>query len=84
MEITVTKNYHGYVSVRDYLLQECIDKNDKLVINHDKQKMTLVGDGLKTGIVLCPIVFCSDYNSGQEYTLVDFKFKPDQRGPNGS
>lgn len=77
MTIEVLKQYGKYVSVRDYLVSECIDLQENLVIWHDNKH------------IVVPFLFLSKklIQSGKNkplrskfnkktYRLIDFIWKP--------
>ena len=74
MNIKVNRLFNGIASVRDYIVQECKDKEEKLVILCNDQKMTVNFD---KAFQISSRKFKSKFND-MEYQLVDFKFIPDQ------
>jgi hypothetical protein len=78
MNIRVDKNYHGYTSVRDYIVDGCISRNESLIINHKGEDMTVPVERLRTAKQLHTRPMQSKYKPGQVYELVDFKFISDK------
>lgn len=77
MEVNVTKvNSRGTVGVRDYLVNQAIEKHENLKIILDDQTMTIKPDDLKKGDV-GNVDYQSDY-SGKTYRIVYFQWKPNR------
>ena len=77
MKRTVKKLYRGHVSVRDYIVKECMEKQENLIISYKGQTMTILFDKLQTGKKLTQSSFNSQFNT-QNYELIDFPFKADK------
>lgn len=73
----VDKNFNGYTSVRDYIVDGVIKRGDGLIIVHNGKAMTLIPEEVKNAKQFHTIKFESKVHPGQEYSLVDFKFIPD-------
>jgi hypothetical protein len=74
-KVKVRKLFKGFVSIRDYVVQTCIRKNQKLVVEYESQKMTLSVEDLKNKFQIHKRVFQSEYSKKYNtYQLLDFKF----------
>ena len=73
----VKKTWNGLVSVRDYIVKDCIDKNDSLCIIYKDKSMTIPANELKDRAFQCHKTdIRSKFNSGT-YQLYDFKWEID-------
>lgn len=77
MKRTVKKIFRGHVSVRDYIVRECMEKEEDLIICFKGQRMTIPLNKLHTGKKLTSISFNSLYGT-KDYELIDFPFKADK------
>lgn len=77
MKCTVKKLYKGHVSIRDYVIQKCKDKQEDLIVSYKYWTMTIPFSELDKGIKMTIDEFSSQYNNTQCYTLIDFPFKAD-------
>lgn len=77
MKIKVSKNWHGYVSVRDFKIDKARDKGEDLIILHDGRQMTIPHANLDKGKIVTKEIV-SKIN-GKKYNLVDFLWNPDDR-----
>lgn len=75
-KVTVKKLWHGYVSVRDYIITEAIKAHQNLIVYFNNQHMTIPYTELHKGIEN-EDVFKSKQKFGQTYRLVDFNWRPD-------
>ena len=78
MQVEVKKLFHGYVSVRDYLVEQAKNRGEDLVIIHGPKKMTVPYKKLLDSKALIKSVHQSKFNPSQSYTLIDFKWEPDE------
>lgn len=76
MEYTAKKLFNGFASVRDYIVKDCIEKRESLVIVYKGDKMTIPFEFL-TEWQLHKKEFKSKYGTGN-YTLYDYKFIDDE------
>lgn len=74
----VDKNFKGYTSVRDYIVDDAIKRGEGLIIIHKGKFMTIELEELKHAKQFHTTKFESKFKPGQEYCLVDFKFIPDE------
>ena len=76
----VKKMFKGFVSVRDYIIKKCADRNEELVIIHKGKRMTVPVKVLKNldYFQIHRTKFASKYKDGQTYELCDFVFQPDK------
>lgn len=76
------KLLNGYVSIRDYVITECLSRNQSILVKYEGEKMLLTPeDLLKKRVQFHGISFQSKYDS-RSYTLVDYKFVvPDKPKP---
>ncbi len=75
--ITVKKKYEGIISVRDYIINECIRKDISLKIKFGKESMVLTPKELvNSKIQLTKRFFTSGFN-GKSYYLYDYRWRPD-------
>lgn len=77
-EFTVEKLYRNHASIRDYIVKECITKNEPLMIHYKKETMTVSVETLKEQFQFHQQNFRSKFKQGQSYQLVDFFFFTDQ------
>ena len=78
MKIKVKKLFCGHLSVRDYIVQKCIDKKEDLVINFNNRIMTVSLEILKQSkSKFCQFAFNSQYRENFKYKLIDFPFIAD-------
>lgn len=77
MKKRVRKTIYGCVSLRDYIVEECIAKNEDLTIQYGEKEMTIpasiVGEvGRKSTV--CK----SKYPPYDSYQLINFNWRPDE------
>jgi hypothetical protein len=75
-KIKVKRLYKGFASVRDYIVQDCIDKKKSLQITCGSEVMTISWDNLYKFCQLNKQPFESKY-SNRKYVLYDYYFKSD-------
>jgi hypothetical protein len=79
MRKEVTKLYHGTkVSVRDYEVEECIRRNEPMVITHKGEKMTMSLEDLKTKRVGISQKQISKIKGAKDYYMFDYLWEPDE------
>lgn len=74
MEIQVKKIWFGSVSVRDYVVKECFERGENLVIRHQGRVMTIPHSELKSGR-RNKMKNVSRFKD-QVYDLIDFPWRP--------
>lgn len=77
MEVNIKKLFNGHVSVRDYMVRQCVAKGENLTIIHENQKMTVPLSVIKNPQQLFKTEIQSKY-SNATYQLYDFKWKPER------
>jgi len=75
MTTTVKKTHEGNISVRDYIVQEAIKREENLTVCYGDESMVIAYHELKSGRVF-PVIFESKF--GASYRLVDFPWVPGQ------
>ena len=78
MRKEIKKLYKGNVEVRDYDVQECIDKNQTFTIIHDGDAMTLSSEELITKRVGISKTFESKIAGAKSYKLYGYEWNPDE------
>ena len=77
-KFTVKKLFLGHVSIRDYIVKECQDKQKDLLIKYEDQEMLVPCQELQ----YCSSRFYTETikskTGGKDYKLIDFKFKPNK------
>lgn len=76
MKITVKKLWHDCISIRDYVVNKAINDREAIEVYYDNKKMTLYPHDLRLQGKLTNVKSRSKF-SGQEYSLIDFPWKPD-------
>jgi hypothetical protein len=76
MKYKATKTYKGFVSIRSNIVEKAIAKDKGIVVEYNKQFMTIPHNYLKRAGQLHTKSFKSKYNEG-EYFLYDFFFCDD-------
>lgn len=76
MRTAVKKIYKGFVSVRSYIVEECIKNRQNLLITVGKLQMSVPFEEVCNGFQLHRIKFQSQYKKSQKYELVEFLWKP--------
>ena len=76
-QVTVKKLFLGHVSIRDYIVNQCLNKGMGIVVKFDKRKMTISYDQLKNKKQITKQLFSSKYGT-KDYQLYDFPFVPDE------
>ena len=77
MKKPVKKLYMGRAEVRDYNVQECIDKNENFQIQFEDDVMTLTPEELTTKLKSKSQRFESKMD-GKSYVLYGYNWEPDQ------
>jgi hypothetical protein len=77
MKYKVKKQFNGYVSVRDYIIQKSTKKREPLIIEYLGKIMTIPLNQLQSPYQLHKHIFKSKFTN-KEYELIDFKFIPDK------
>jgi hypothetical protein len=77
MKLSVKKLYLGRAELRDYNVKDCIEKNENIQIEYEKNVMTLSPSELKTKLVNISQTFESK-NGGKSYKLYAYKWNPDE------
>jgi hypothetical protein len=72
----VKKIWNGFVSVRDYVVEDCVKNNLDLVILLDNQSMTIKCSDLSNPLNIIKREFISKFD-GRPYKLYDFRWVPD-------
>lgn len=73
--IRINRLWRDLVSIRDYVVQDCIKKNHSVRVLYGEKSMTLTPKDLRKGFqTLGNKKFNSKY--GGKYELVDFKWLP--------
>lgn len=70
------KLYNGLASLRDYEVTNAINDGG-IVLEYEGKKMTLSPDELQRGFQCHKKEIHSKFNQDQTFTLVDFRFTPD-------
>lgn len=81
MKYSVKKTWHGHVSVRDYIIKKCRDREEDLIIDYNGEEMTVPWKSLSNPRILNPKKIKSKYRG--EYTLYDFKWEPENKSQLG-
>jgi len=76
-KVNVTKIYKGYVSVSNFIVEECIAAKETLVITYNKKKMTIPFEKLNIHVQLSTRIYHS--SDGKSYKLYDYLFVPDEK-----
>ena len=75
--VKIRKLWHGFASVRSYIVDEVKTKKQALVIIFKNEKMTIpyykLSEGMKNDFKIK-----SKQKLGQTYDLIDFDWKPDK------
>ena len=76
MRKKVTNLYKDiFVGLRDYDVNECISKNEDMVVDYEGDRMTIPLDDLTKKMVMKTHVFKSKYD--KDYRLYCYTWKPD-------
>lgn len=72
MNVKVKKVWMGHVSVRDYIVDQCLDRKEDLTVEFDGTHKTYPFTSLNNHLANCSKnTFISKYD-GKKYTLIDF------------
>ena len=74
--VKVKKIYCGCVSIRDYVIKDCIKEGKGICVHFRKEKMTISVEALKNNIQFHGQNFVSKFGS-KPYQLYDYRFIPD-------
>lgn len=81
-KMLIKRLIYGYASVRDYIVQEAIDKDWTLIlevnVNGQKETMTLPPKRLKRAIPILTNRFFHSKFDDRSYQLIDFKWVKDK------
>ena len=75
MRYKVKKLFNGVASIRDYIIDKCLDSECDLIVEFEDKEMTVPLSDLDSPFQLHEREFISKYN-GTKYKLYDFKFVP--------
>ena len=75
MRYKVKKLFNGFASIRDHIIDKCLDSECDLIIEFEDKEMTVPLSDLDNPFQLHERDFISKYN-GTKYKLYDFKFVP--------
>ena len=75
MRYKVKKLFNGFASIRDHIIDKCLDSECDLIIEFEDKEMTVPLSDLDSPFQLHEREFISKYN-GTKYKLYDFKFVP--------
>ena len=75
MKIIIKKLYKDCADIRNYDVQNCINKNENIEIIHGVDIMVLTPKELKHDVVSVSKIFPSK-NGGREYRLVSYMWNP--------
>lgn len=79
MEKLIRKLYKGCIELRDYDVQECIQKNLNMKVRYGGEIMTLSPADLSNRMVRkSPTVFKSKILGGKDYKLCAYEWEPDE------
>lgn len=76
MEIRLKKLWKGMADVRDYAVQECLDKNHSLRITYDGEVMVLTPHELKNSVKFISKPIKSNFDG--EYRLYSYTWNPNE------
>lgn len=72
MKVTVTKNYHGVLSVREYQYEKAIKSGEDLIIVHNGEEFVIPNKEIKERGKPSNVAPVSKFN-GRSYRLIDFR-----------
>lgn len=67
----------GHVSVRDYIIEKCVENKQGVAIIFNGRTMTIPYEAMKNKFQFHQQKFQSKFND-KKYELIDFKFIPDE------
>ena len=76
MKVKVTKTYKGWVELRDYDVQNCIDKKESITVVYGDGKMTLSPEELQNNVANTSALMKSK-TGGKDYHLIAYEWNPD-------
>lgn len=78
MKTKIKKLFCGHASVRDYIVQKCINKNEALIVVYNNRIMTVPITALKLAkSKFHGLRFYSQFKYNTSYKLLDFPFISD-------
>lgn len=75
MNVTIKKLFHGFASIRDYLVIKAVKNRENIIVYYNTQHMTIPFNKLDQGFENKNI-FISKHD-GKEYKLIDYDWIPD-------
>ncbi len=79
-EITLRKIWKRTISIRGYIVRDCIDKNESLTVRIGDEFMIFSPRDLEEKrFKMTKREFSSKYNPVQQYDLVDYQWKPERK-----
>ena len=78
MERSINKLYRNRAEVRDYDVQDAIRKNEKFVIKHNGETMTLSPSDLQNKLVFRSTNIFKSKMGGKDYRLCAYDWIPDE------
>jgi len=76
--ITIKKLYRNHVSIRDYIVEKAITKNEPIKVKYKNQIMVITSERLSTRFQLTNQSFQSQHKENTSYKLYDFLFIPNE------
>ena len=76
MHYKIKRLWHGYASVRDYLVQAAYERGDNLVVIFKDKQMTIQNKDLLATGKYNNFIIQSKHDS-KKYRLIDYNFVPD-------
>jgi hypothetical protein len=77
MERQIKKLYNNLAEIRDYDVQDAINKHENIIVKYDGDIMTLSPNDLKEKLVSVSRLFKSKVG-GKDYKLNAYEWNPDQ------
>jgi len=76
-KVKIKKLFLGHVSIRDYIVEKAIKKEQGITVEHEGKKMVISLEQLKHKFQFHKLQFQSHF-SEKKYELIDFRFKEDK------
>jgi len=76
-KVKIKKLFLGHVSIRDYIVEKAIEKEQGITVEHEGMNMVIPLEQLKHRFQFHQQQFCSKF-SEKKYELIDFKWKPNE------
>lgn len=76
MRKDIKKRYNGLVELRDYDVEECIQKNENMIINHDGEQLVLTPAELVSRRESVSPKFESKIAGAKNYHLYGYAWEP--------